>query len=185
MFSNIKKWIPALILVTIFAACKQASTPKDTVAVKHDSGHHMQHDTMNIIAPVLLKDDRLNAVYDQYQQLTSALIHDDLKNAKIAANAIIAGMNNVAGGEGIRKAAIAITEAKDIESLRVAYGSLNTAFISKVKQTGLSSGALYVDFCPMALNDKGAYWLSAEKEIRNPYMGAQMLTCGEVKDSVR
>jgi Cu(I)/Ag(I) efflux system membrane fusion protein len=29
--------------------------------------------------------------------------------------------------------------------------------------------------------DTGAYWISDSKEIRNPYFGDAMLTCGEVK----
>jgi Cu(I)/Ag(I) efflux system membrane fusion protein len=39
---------------------------------------------------------------------------------------------------------------------------------------------VYVQHCPMADNNKGADWLSLEKEIRNPYFGSSMLTCGEV-----
>jgi Cu(I)/Ag(I) efflux system membrane fusion protein len=37
----------------------------------------------------------------------------------------------------------------------------------------------------MALNDKGAYWLSEFEEIRNPYFGDAMLTCGEVVETYR
>ena len=44
--------------------------------------------------------------------------------------------------------------------------------------------ALYVQKCPMANNNKGAVWLSAEEEIRNPYYGDAMLTCGSVIDSI-
>ncbi|MCR9225977.1 MAG: efflux RND transporter periplasmic adaptor subunit [Flavobacteriaceae bacterium] len=39
---------------------------------------------------------------------------------------------------------------------------------------------LYVQHCPMANNDTGANWLSLEEEIRNPYYGDAMLTCGSV-----
>ena len=40
---------------------------------------------------------------------------------------------------------------------------------------------LYLDFCPMADNNKGAVWISETKEIKNPYLGAKMPTCGSVK----
>ncbi len=36
----------------------------------------------------------------------------------------------------------------------------------------------------MAFNDAGAYWLSKTSDIKNPYYGKKMLTCGEVKDSI-
>jgi len=54
-----------------------------------------------------------------------------------------------------------------------------------VKDSGLESGELYVAHCPMALNDKGASWVSNSKEIRNPYFGESMLTCGSVKETLK
>jgi len=36
----------------------------------------------------------------------------------------------------------------------------------------------------MAFDNKGAYWLSNEAAIRNPYFGDEMLECGKVEDSV-
>ena len=43
---------------------------------------------------------------------------------------------------------------------------------------------IYIDFCPMANNDKGGFWISAEKEITNPYFGQKMLKCGEIKKTI-
>jgi Cu(I)/Ag(I) efflux system membrane fusion protein len=43
---------------------------------------------------------------------------------------------------------------------------------------------VYHQYCPMAFNDAGAYWLSNTSDIENPYFGKKMLTCGEIKDSV-
>ena len=43
---------------------------------------------------------------------------------------------------------------------------------------------LYKDFCPMANNNKGAYWLSEVKEIKNPFFGSKMMTCGSVKKQI-
>ncbi|MCD6543000.1 MAG: DUF3347 domain-containing protein [Flavobacteriaceae bacterium] len=40
---------------------------------------------------------------------------------------------------------------------------------------------LYLEFCPMADDNKGSFWLSYDKEIANPFFGASMLQCGEVK----
>lgn len=42
---------------------------------------------------------------------------------------------------------------------------------------------LYKDFCPMY--NKGAMWLSEAKEIKNPYYGKKMLTCGSVKEEIK
>ncbi|MBA4058359.1 MAG: hypothetical protein C0490_26815, partial [Marivirga sp.] len=49
----------------------------------------------------------------------------------------------------------------------------------------LSMGILYLEYCPMANNNEGAYWLSNEKEIKNPYFGDKMLKCGSVKETIQ
>ncbi len=43
---------------------------------------------------------------------------------------------------------------------------------------------LYSQFCPMADNNKGGFWLSLEEEIQNPYFGDAMLTCGSVEQII-
>jgi hypothetical protein len=40
---------------------------------------------------------------------------------------------------------------------------------------------LYQDYCPMADEGKGAIWISEVKDIKNPYQGSKMLTCGSIK----
>lgn len=40
---------------------------------------------------------------------------------------------------------------------------------------------LYQQHCPMYNEGKGAIWISEIKEIKNPYYGEEMLTCGSVK----
>jgi Cu(I)/Ag(I) efflux system membrane fusion protein len=49
----------------------------------------------------------------------------------------------------------------------------------------LSSGELFVLYCPMANNNKGADWLSASSEVQNPYYGSAMLNCGELKSTLK
>lgn len=44
---------------------------------------------------------------------------------------------------------------------------------------------LYKDFCPMYNNNKGAFWISETKEIKNPYLGKAMPTCGSVKEEIK
>jgi hypothetical protein len=44
---------------------------------------------------------------------------------------------------------------------------------------------LYNDYCAMYNNAKGATWLSETKEIKNPYLGKKMPTCGEVKEEIK
>ena len=45
--------------------------------------------------------------------------------------------------------------------------------------------ALFHDHCPMFNENKGAMWLSETKEIHNPYLGAEMPTCGSVEELIK
>lgn len=43
---------------------------------------------------------------------------------------------------------------------------------------------LYLDFCPMYNDGKGAIWLSETEEIKNPYYGSKMMKCGEIRKQI-
>jgi Cu(I)/Ag(I) efflux system membrane fusion protein len=53
-----------------------------------------------------------------------------------------------------------------------------------VRTVRYDRAAIYHQYCPMAFNDAGGYWLSSSSDIKNPYYGKKMLTCGEVKDTL-
>ena len=72
-----------------------------------------------------------------------------------------------------------------IEKQRLAFADFNDALYSAIKMFGVVNETVYYQFCPMARNGAGAYWLSAVKEIKNPYYGEAMLTCGENKEVIK
>jgi Cu(I)/Ag(I) efflux system membrane fusion protein len=73
---------------------------------------------------------------------------------------------------------------EDIEGKRTKFADISDAMYKVATLSRLKNAGVYHQYCPMAMNDKGAYWLSAESEIKNPYYGKKMLECGEVKDSL-
>lgn len=135
-------------------------------------------------AAVELNDPVLNAVYQEYLNLNLALVNGNEEEAKIAANTLELGAKELENGATIADNASKITLAGTLKEKREIFSDLSNALISLVKASGLKSGELYVDYCPMALNDEGAYWLSSEKGIKNPYFGDSMLTCGETKETI-
>jgi hypothetical protein len=181
----LKKTIPFAAAI-ILSACGGNSHPenKTGTADNHDHEAMEQTQTATTANPVL-KNDKLNAIYQHYIHLTTALTNGDAAEAKIAANAIEAGAKDVSGASGISTAASEITAATDIEMQRAAYYDMSKDIAQLIKKEGLSSGELYVAYCPMAFNDKGASWISTSKEIRNPYFGEKMLNCGEVKETIK
>jgi len=74
-----------------------------------------------------------------------------------------------------------ISEAKDIEKQREHFSALSLNMFTLAKAVKISTQPVYQDYCPM----KKAYWLSSEKDIKNPYYGSQMLACGSIKNTIQ
>lgn len=186
---TIANFVMILAAVTLFAACGNSEKPAAEDA--HTGHNHVAgegHDSAPVektVVVVSLKDDKLNAVYQHYVHLTNALVNGDIVEAKVAVNAIELGSKALSNGGALATLAAKIGAAKDIDAQKTLYADLSTDFIERVKSSGLNAGEIYVEYCPMALHDKGATWLSNQKEIRNPYFGESMMTCGEVKETLK
>ena len=71
---------------------------------------------------------------------------------------------------------------KSIDEVRKYFNSVSQSMLMLEQSFGHESdNAYYEIFCPMAFNNEGASWLSSEKDVNNPYFGASMLKCGDVK----
>lgn len=75
--------------------------------------------------------------------------------------------------------------SKDRDKQRLDFINLSKALINAVESFGIGSESpLYVQFCPMANDNKGAAWISLNENIINPYFGDAMLTCGSVESVI-
>ena len=70
-----------------------------------------------------------------------------------------------------------ISETNTVGHQREHFANLSANMYEVLKAVKLNSATLYQQYCPM----KKAYWLSESNQIKNPYFGSKMLTCGEVK----
>jgi Cu(I)/Ag(I) efflux system membrane fusion protein len=79
-----------------------------------------------------------------------------------------------------------VLKGNNIDDKRVGFRKLSDNMATVLDKFGVKSNkTLYLEFCPMADNERGAYWISTQKEIKNPYFGEQMPTCGEVKKTYK
>ena len=69
---------------------------------------------------------------------------------------------------------------KDIKDIRHHFMALSDNLTYSVQMFGINQ-KVFRQYCPMANNDNGAYWLSNEENILNPYFGDMMLRCGNVE----
>lgn len=84
----------------------------------------------------------------------------------------------------MNSSAQAIAKTADIEVQRVAFSQLSDTYYATLQQFEISGLNAYYQYCPMAFNNKGAYWISQVKEIQNPYFGDKMMRCGVTKEEL-
>ena len=78
-----------------------------------------------------------------------------------------------------------IVSGSTLEDQRAPFVDLSKDLVHAVKSFKAGGGKeLYLQFCPMANKDAGAWWLSDKKEVKNPYYGEAMLTCGSVVETI-
>lgn len=85
----------------------------------------------------------------------------------------------------MQRASTAIQNENEVEKQRALFSDLTTALYESFKAYKTENLNAYYQFCPMAFDNKGAYWISREEEISNPYFGEQMLRCGETKENLK
>ena len=140
----------------------------------------------------------MEQVIDAYLQVKDALVKDDEdavnKAAGVMAEKVVAVVPTKMEGKGLEawQNHKALYEAKlkemqhmsGLENKRSYFSHISEIMYCTIKSFGLKQGSLFAVFCPMAFDNKGAYWISDNKDIQNPYMGTKMPACGEIKEEL-
>jgi len=142
---------------------------------------------------------QLTNVYNAYLKMNDAFVESNAQDVAKEAKDVIEAFKSVDMSllkgdahiiwmeqlETLNSKIDAISKSKVIEKQRQEYVQFNLVFYKSVKMFGLDGVTVYYQYCPMANNDKGAYWLSNIEEIRNPYFGDAMMSCGETKETIK
>ncbi|MEQ6122249.1 DUF3347 domain-containing protein [Reichenbachiella sp. MALMAid0571] len=150
---------------------------------QHDHAAHGAQTSSQKMEP-MFKDKALGSSYTQYITLKNALVASDFQKAKSASESLVKAIHNVKGSDKVHAEAAKVAESATLENQRKAFTALSNEMATLVKGADISMGELYLEYCPMANGNTGGYWLSNEKEIRNPYFGDKMLKCGSVKETI-
>lgn len=168
---NTSAFLGMLVAMAVMASCKgepqkqQAEQPA-AAAPATEQG-------------IAFREEGTGKTFEAYLSLKDAFIASDAEAVARAADA----MNRQLGPDqtGLGEVLTTIGQAGGIEAQRALLPEL-TAKLEPVLRDEMQSGTIYKQFCPMAFDNKGASWLSDSQEIRNPYFGDMMLTCGKVED---
>jgi hypothetical protein len=123
----------------------------------------------------------VKSVYEHYLALQSDLAKDSVKSLNEHANAIAKAVK----GDGMKmlssdvaKQAETLAKTKDLKTAREAFKPLSASLIKYLADHKAGKGTYHEAYCPMVK----ASWLQQGTDIRNPYMGKEMLTCGTLKN---
>ncbi|PWK19596.1 efflux RND transporter periplasmic adaptor subunit [Xanthomarina spongicola] len=164
----------------------------DNKASKKESDHTNMNQRLTVSEKF---QEQLKVVYNNYINLKNALVKEDSKITSVNATSLLDNLGKVdmkllsdnnahahwmSLVKEIQSSATSISKTSDIKEQRDHFKHLSSHLINAVQLFGVNE-KVYVEFCPMADNNNGAYWLSKEEKVINPYFGEAMLTCGEVK----
>ncbi|WP_299060275.1 efflux RND transporter periplasmic adaptor subunit [uncultured Polaribacter sp.] len=142
--------------------------------------------------------NQLKTVFNEYIKLKDALVKEETNKSILASKMILENISKVdmkllkdnkihtdwmSLVKEINIYTTSISKASNIEEQRSHFKNLSLNLIKAIQIFGINT-KVFVEFCPMANSNKGAYWLSKEDKVINPYYGDKMLTCGEVKQVI-
>ncbi|GAA5030012.1 hypothetical protein GCM10011506_18740 [Marivirga lumbricoides] len=131
-----------------------------------------------------LRKDEATKLLSFYLEIKQALVEGELEKASASAASMQQVLDNKDSelAESISRPAKSIMQAVQLEEQRKKFSELSTVMYDMLKMTNILDYEIYWQYCPMALNDEGAYWLSSSEQIENPYFGETMLRCGSTKE---
>lgn len=181
------------IIVATFSACAQEKKKNpdmnENTVVKTDTAQKASVNTATAIKEII----------DRYIDLKNALVNDNTNQAAAKGKALESAFKNFDKKDLTAKQKKIYDDVEDdaqehaehiganggnIEHQREHFVMLSKDIYDLVKAFG-SEQPLYEFFCPMANDGKGAMWLSEYKEVKNPYFGKKMMTCGSVKEEIK
>lgn len=157
----------------------------------HDHGAMLQTSGQTNSENAMFSATEVAPLLAAYMDLKTAFVSSEVKMISDYANVALVKLNNIVAKkdltgdrnvlQDIGRPLSSMKNASDIKEQRKHFSALSDHMVSLAGNIEHLEEKLYVQFCPMANQDKGGYWLSWDSEIRNPYYGEAMLSCGEVQ----
>ncbi|MBA2762304.1 MAG: DUF3347 domain-containing protein [Segetibacter sp.] len=185
------KRLLSIAAIVLLAACGDSDKPSNVTAQDQPLKQSKNSAAFNSAFQTLLTNyyhlkDALVATNDTMAVNSARLLianADSLKMDELKADSSIVEM---AEGylQSISAEAKALVAEPKIEEKRKSFQMISDNIYDLVRSVRYDQQIVYHQYCPMAFYDAVAYWLSNTSDIKNPYFGKKMLTCGETKDSV-
>jgi hypothetical protein len=149
----------------------------------HNTAGHAGHDPLSkAMVPAPVSRLAFEKILDQYYRIQEALANDTTAGVSEAAKEITelaSEAQKTSPGKdpdfgAIGRAAAALP-GSSLEKARAGFFELSKPIVTELKRNPSVNKPAFAYKCSMV--DKS--WVQSKKEIRNPYLGKSMLTCGE------
>ena len=171
------RYIIVVITVSLFSCQQTKKTEAHTEADKEVF-------EVSSTVDAAFSSDTLETLYAQYLGVKDALVRTDAAATQKAAETMVNSDKVSSAFPDIYTHAQKIAREEDVNLQREQFVELTRA-VEAALEGDITSGKVFKQFCPMAFEGRGGYWLSNSEEIRNPYFGTVMLKCGEVKETLK
>ncbi len=163
----------ATLIIVVTSCTHKANTATDTTTL-----------TTPLKIEYAVATNKADSIANAYLMLKDAFVSDSLPLVDAAnTNLVITiGTTIVTQQVMLLQQAVQLAAATTLKDKRFVFKDMAKPLQQII--SGTTTTKLYVQHCPMAYNNKGAYWVSNVAEIKNPYYPKQMLDCGEVTDSL-
>jgi Cu(I)/Ag(I) efflux system membrane fusion protein len=178
----------SILFFSVISCGEAEQKPAQTTTAPSAEGIHYEEGTIKNIQQLLstyyaLKDALVAAdsakAKEAAAQLASAL---DTLQTQADTSLKLSSLNNLSV---IKEASVNLSKLTVLEEQRAVFETISDNLFELIQVLRPAGIETYRQYCPMAFNDKGAYWLSDINKIKNPYFGKKMLTCGEVAQELR
>ena len=170
-----KTYITFLLGIALtLASCK--NNPKTAAPPALASG---DLNTTKTSEQVVFNNKKNQLLYQNYLSIKAAMVNTNGNKTEDAAKQLLNNFNTDQQYSAVSQIAALIASTSNIKKQREFFVGL-TEEITTILKTDIKSGKIHQQYCPMAFEGQGGYWLSDSEEIRNPYFGDVMLACGEV-----
>lgn len=156
-------------------------------------GAQAQAQDMGKVDPATLK--QIGTTLTSYYGIKDALVDSNVETASTKAGEMVSTLEAIEAAKMtpeqkthweklaklIRTDAVHINRNKELAHQREHFMKLSNSVYSLVSSFKANEVEAYLHYCPM----KKASWLSDSKDVKNPYYGKKMLTCGSVKATLK
>jgi hypothetical protein len=160
-------------------SCNKNKKP-ELVTVDENINEIIDNNKANFRSEVRFSDMKIQEIYSLYLSIKVALVNSESVIVQTETKKLEAIIEDSEENVQLKAISKLISLTKDIKKQRDFFVALSSEVEKRISNTKIISGKVYKQFCPMAFNGEGGYWLSDSKEIRNPYYGDKMLVCGRV-----